>query len=269
LESDPAEGAARAALLQAGFDARGLHLLPGGRRNRVFRAGRVAAKVFLPGSANPLFPNDPALEWRALAHLRGTGLAPEPLARDHVNGLEVILSRFVDGNEPAPPLAAAALGRLHGLDGSGFPLRLVSVAELTALASQLLRRSGATGLSLPGPPDPGPCAPAFIHGDATPANFLAGGIWADWQCPARGDAAFDLALYLSPGMRLAYGRGLLTADEQAGFLAAYPDAAVAARYRALKPLFGFLLAAYCLWRAAEGEADYGPAAKAELRALSA
>jgi len=50
-------------------------------------------------------------------------------------------------------------------------------------------------------------------------------------------------------------------------LAAYPDAAAVAHYRALQPLFAWRMAAYCQWRLEQGQADYARARDVELASL--
>lgn len=120
----------------------------------------------------------------------------------------------------------------------------------------------------PAVPPGGPAVP--IHRDPVPGNVIVGADGLrliDWQCPALGDPAEDLAVFLSPAMQQLYRGAPLAEDEVRAFLNAYPDHAVVARWSALRPWFGRRMAAYCLWQAARGAADYGHAAGLELAAL--
>jgi len=113
-------------------------------------------------------------------------------------------------------------------------------------------------------------ARAFLHGDPVPANFVMterGAVLIDWQCPASGDPCEDIAIYLSPAMQSLYGGTPLSPEEMEAFFAAYDDAETAARYRAMAPAYHWRMAAYCLWMADRGHADYGNAARLEIEAL--
>ena len=100
-----------------------------------------------------------------------------------------------------------------------------------------------------------------------PGNIIAtpnGPVLIDWQCPARGDPAEDLATFLSPAMHWLYRGKLPDEAERAQFLDAYPDPVVVDRYLRLAPLFRWRMAAHCLWKAERGAADYATALKLEL-----
>ena len=103
-----------------------------------------------------------------------------------------------------------------------------------------------------------------------PGNIITGpqGITLiDWQCPALGDPAEDLAAFLSPAMQWLYRGQTLTPDQEQVFLSAYPNPETTARYRALKPLFHWRMAAHCLWKSERGAQDYATALRLELQAL--
>ena len=173
---------------------------------------------------------------------------------------------------------ARLLGRLHRLPLPGdLPQRAADPAALLAAGDAMLREAGAdahrrlAGLR-PVPmelPEPA-VKPALVHRDVVPANVIlgpAGPVLIDWQCPARGDPAEDLASALSPAMQALYGKESLDQAAIAQFLDAYPDPAVVARYRRHRPFFLWRTAAYCLWKAARGDGDYRDAFALELRAL--
>jgi thiamine kinase len=234
--------------------------LSGGRTNRLWRVGDTVVKAYDPAAASPLFPNDPVAEARALALLGPLGLAPRLLG----DGAGWVAYAHVEGDagqgDPAP--VARALHRLHQLRPAGFRSAALGSAALLAQARAI---AGACTGPLPPPPaDPGivPAPACLIHGDAVPGNVIAGpqGVTLiDWQCPALGDPAEDLATFLSPAMQWLYRGATLPKADAERFLAAYPDAAVVARYRALARVFRWRMAAHCLWKAERGAPDYARA----------
>lgn len=270
-----------AGILPAGAGWAPLH---GGRTNASWRVsgggGAFVVKLFRPGSGTPLFPNDPEAEAAALTALTDTGLAPRLLAKAITPaGASVVYAHVAGrgwrpGDDPAD--VARALARLHREPAPPvLPEASSEPAALRAQALGMLAGLGEAGAALAAR-EPTPAAglpavrPVFLHGDATASNTLVtpGGItFIDWQCPARGDPGLDLAIFLSPAMQTVSGNRPLTATETARFLSAYRDETVAARYRALAPLFHWRMAAYCLWRAARGDEGYREAAALELAQL--
>jgi thiamine kinase len=256
--------------------------LPGGRTNRVWLIGTGAAavvcKVYARGDDNPLYPNLADDEFAALMALRGSGLAPEPVGRLHGTDMEVVLYGHVAGQawsgDPAP--VARLLGRVHAIPpGQGLRLLQSGDAALRAQIRGILATCGDRhGLpsDIPSAPVAPVSRPALIHTDVVAGNIIVNGATLaliDWQCPALGDPAEDLASFLSPAMQSLYGNAPLEASATARFLAAYPDAGIAARYRLLAPLFHWRIAAYCQWKAERGAADYAPARDLERAALDA
>ncbi|EAQ03048.1 hypothetical protein OB2597_12928 [Pseudooceanicola batsensis HTCC2597] len=254
--------------------------LRGGRTNRVWRmagaAGDLVLKLYLPGAETPLFPNDPEAEFRILSRLAPAGLAPSPVARLKGAFGHALIYRFLEGPTWDRDLVAMArlLHRVHGMappQGLG-PLPSGS-AELRAQARGILSRCrGAADPALArletrvaARPAVPPCAaPRLIHRDPVAGNVIdtaRGPVLIDWQCPALGDPCEDLAIVLSPFMQRAYLGHLLTEDEAATFLAAYPDAETVARYRRLAPFFHWRMAAYALWCEENGR-DAGPTDRA-------
>ncbi len=91
----------------------------------------------------------------------------------------------------------------------------------------------------------------------------------DWQCPAIGDPCEDIALFLSPAMQHLYRGSPLSPGEEVEFLGAYAQPATVSRYQALRPWYGWRMAAYCLWRVENGSTDYEEALQLELGILQA
>jgi thiamine kinase len=242
--------------------------LSGGRSNRLWRVGPVVIKSYDRAAASPLFPNDPVAEARALSNLGPQGLAPRLVAV----GAGWLAYGFVEGDvwnsDPAP--VARHLFQLHRARRPLFRVAPMGSAAVLAAGQRIARH--CAGPLPPAPPDPGvapPPAPRLIHGDAVPGNVITGpdGVTLiDWQCPALGDPAEDLATFLSPAMQLLYRGNVLTHAEAEAFLAAYPDPQVIQRYRLLAPLYRWRIAAHCLWKSERGAADYGKALKLELAA---
>lgn len=235
------------------------HPLTGGRTNHVWRVGGLVIKSYTLDAATPLFPNDPQAEARALEVFSPLGLAPALRAR----GADWVIYDHIPGSmwQGDPEPVALALHRLHSVTGvKGFrPLP----NGTAALRQDALRVAQGSGLSsLPDVPDLPPVAPCPVHADAVAGNVVLsanGAMLIDWQCPGLGDPAEDIATFLSPLMQWLYTGRVLTADQRARFLAAYPDPATVDRFRALEPLFNWRLRAHCAHRAARGDDDYARA----------
>jgi aminoglycoside phosphotransferase len=245
--------------------ATGWHPLRGGRVNRLWRAGDVVVKLYDPAGASPLFPNSAADESRALRFAAPQGLSPRLLAEGRAGGADWLAWNHAPGTpwQSDPAIPARLLARLHALPPPP------AFRPRPGGSAAILAQGTAIGAPWPAPPDPGlpPCpAPAPLHGDPVPGNILTDGTCAlliDWQCPATGDPAEDIALFLSPAMQWLYRGAPLTPAETAAFLAAYGNPATVARYRRLAPLLHWRIAAHCGWRAARGDAGYGAALQQE------
>ena len=284
--SDPDAGlmpdSLAAALTARGFGRAAAEWSPlgGGRTNRVWRldgaAEGVVCKLYRAEAGTPLFPNDPAAERSALAALAGTALAPAFRDRLRWAGQTCLVYRFVPGQAGAAGAvetlrALAALHRLTSPEGlrraaSGADAILEEGRRMLRDASDAnrMRLIGTSPMVQDLPPGPA----AFLHGDPVPSNVVArpeGGVaFIDWQCPATGDPVHDIALALSPSMRLANGLGPLTAGETASALDAYGDAEVARRYRCWRPALAWRLACHAAWRLARGDDAYRAGLDAEL-----
>lgn len=258
--------------------------LQGGRTNALWRVdapgGAVVVKLFRPGTDTPLFRNDPDAEAQALAALAGSGLAPALRARGETALGPSLIYGHVAGRVWRPEDGVAPVARaLAGLHRFTAPANLPSArGDADALRDHgrdILEMVGAPGRALAGdqpelPRSVPPVEHVFLHGDCTAGNALvadSGVTFIDWQCPAKGDPTIDLAVFLSPAMQAVSGNRPLSASEELTFLDAYGNAAVADRYHALAPLHHWRIAAYCLWRAARGDAGYEDAAKLEVERL--
>ena len=257
--------------------------LAGGRTNRVWRvqvAGGddLVCKLYRGRDSNPLFGNDPEAEFACLSALAGQAIAPDPVRMLVRDSGTVLLYRYLEGlvwHQGVEPVSEL-LRRVHASPPpAGLRRSPVGGAAVLAQADTILagvpggaarrlhERRPQVGTSLPS-------ALSFLHGDVVPANLLQtpkGLRLIDWQCPALGDPVDDLACFLSPAMQVVYGDGPLDADQAPAFLECYDDPQVSARYEALRPAYHYRMAAYCLWRVQQGNADYSAAFEAELAAL--
>lgn len=241
--------------------------IAGGRVNRLWRVGDLVVKLFATDGASQLFPNDAQAEARALRRMAPFGLAPDLRAE----GAGWIAYRHVPGRawRRGPQAVAAALARVHAIPGDGF--RDLPSGSGAILAQGLAIAAQCRGALPPPPVDTGVSphpVPGLIHGDPVPGNLIVASSGAvcliDWQCPARGDPAEDLAMFLSPAMQRIYRGRPLSAAETAAFLNACPCAETVARLRALWPLFRWRMAAHCLWKAERGAPGYAEALALEL-----
>lgn len=244
--------------------------LSGGRVNRLWRVGDTVVKLFQPNGESPLFPNDRQAETLALEALAGMGLAPILTAQ----GPDWVAYRYVPGAiwRKDPRLVARTLTALHQRANLNLPAFRKGANGSAALLAQAKAIAALCNAKLPHPPQdpsmpPGPAC--LIHGDAVPGNMIEAEdrlTLIDWQCPALGDATEDLATFLSPAMQWLYRGRVLDAADTASFLDACPRP-TADRYRHLAPLYHWRMAAHCLWKAEQGDADYATALTLELAAL--
>lgn len=241
--------------------------LSGGRTNQVWRAGNLVIKKYAAQGASLLFPNDPIAEAQALAHFGPLGMAPTLVGQ----GSGWIAYDFVLGTcwrEGAGDVARL-LGRVHSTKIPGNTFRQTPIGS-QALRCSAVNAQAAVGFQgdLPDVPDVPVISGSVLHGDAVPANIVRrpnGDLCLiDWQCPAIGDPADDLAIFLSPAMQMIYRGFPLSSDESTAFLNSYPDHKIVERYLSLRPLYHFRMAMHCLSRANRGEVVYADGAKLEL-----
>ncbi len=233
-------------------------------------------KLYETARSNPLFANDPALERESLIAMAGTGMVPHVADHGVFEGRAWLAYAHITGTPWTEDAAHVAqlLGRLH--DQPAWPgLRRGSngSADLAAQAEDILSRClerAALAALKPSGQVPPLKRRQVIHGDPVPGNLLAHDgtlTLIDWQCPALGDPAEDLNLFLSPAMQFLYRGAVLSRAEEDAFLAAYPDPRVVGRTLALKPWFHWRMAAYCLWKAEAGGEKDREAMQLELAAL--
>lgn len=256
--------------------------LPGGRVNHLWRVrgqGRDrVVKLYCRNGESPLFPNDPRAELAVMQALAGKQLAPESGRLFTTPVGQCLMYGHVAGELWSEGAAAVAklLANVHDAPPPAA-LRQAPVGAEALLAQGVAILAGCSGprrkllASLMPEAREGPAGRlTLIHGDPVAGNMVAspdGLRLIDWQCPAIGDPAEDLAIFLSPAMQSLYLGRRLSAVEEAEFLAAYPDDRVVARLHHLRAIFHWRMAAHCLWRATRGDADYADALELELDAL--
>ncbi|MEZ5673950.1 Phosphotransferase enzyme family protein [Thalassovita litoralis] len=252
--------------------------LHGGQTNSLWRVGDRVVKCFAAQDGNPRFPNDPGQEITMLRYLSGQAIAPRLLGRaDHL-GMTCLVYEHLAGKSWHQDAAqvGALLRRVHSLPapnglrvlpgGSDAVFQQVQsiLPDLPVdLAARLNRKRPTHSV-------PASQVRVLLHGDVVPGNIVVapqGARLIDWQCPAQGDPAEDLAIFLSPAMQLIYRGGPLSDQERADFLVAYDDPAVCARVQAMQPWHHWAMAAYCGWKAARGAQNYAQAMALELAEL--
>jgi aminoglycoside phosphotransferase (APT) family kinase protein len=272
-------------------------LLAGGYRNQVWkvRAGRgfVIEKQYAedPGSPNPMYPNLPDHEAAAMAHLAGTGCAPELVSYrppEHHHGAQVVYryvtgTQWMRGVEDVARLLSTVhhlqpprgLRRLHRSATEALAHADVVVADTPSVRS----RSRMADARPDGMVHRPARRPSLVHTDCGPGNIVRtryGLVLIDWQCPGVGDPVEDIACFLSPAMMILYATTPHTAAARQAFLDAYGDEQVVRRYLRDGPAWHFRIASYCVWRAhrlarhqPEVAARYRTALDAELELLAA
>ena len=240
-----------------------VEILAGGYLNQVYRVRGAEAdwvvKRFSMSSEVGLFPNLPAAEAQALERLAPTGAAPPPIAFiEDDPGAPVLVYHFYAGHSWRQDVGQVArlLHCIADVDPSGFrdvpmvPRHILEQGDMFADRCDAGMRQRLRA-ARPAPVDMAPGPRRLIHTDFGPGNLIVGaeGLKAiDWQCPAAGDQAEDLAAFLSPAFQILYGRTPLTIEEEEGFLSVYDDDATVARLRILRPFFDWRMAAYCALR---------------------
>ena len=272
-------------------------LLAGGYRNDVWKVrsanGYVIEKHYAedPGSPNPMYPNLPDHEAHALAHLAGTGCAPELVSYRTAHDREgaQVVYRFVAGTRWRRGTADVArlLHVVHHLPAPRGMRRLHRSAtealahadEVVADTSSAVARARMAAARPSGPAGRPVRRPSLVHTDCGPGNLVRsrdGLVLIDWQCPGVGDAVEDIACFLSPAMMILYSAAPHGATARSAFLEAYDDAGVVERYHRDGPAWHYRIASYCVWRAhslagrqPEIAARYNAALAAELAFLAA
>ncbi|TYB84922.1 phosphotransferase family protein [Oceaniovalibus sp. ACAM 378] len=255
--------------------------LPGGRTNIVWRVDTgsrsLVCKLHCHDRATPLFPNDPDAELAAMRFMAPLGLAPGgAMSLNTVAGPCLIYDHVPDR---AIPVTASDIGRtLSRVHDQAPPVGLRRVADdipaILAQAEDILRTLPVAlraRLATHRPAFHADALPArlcLLHGDPAPDNILAtpdGPILIDWQCPAAGDPAHDLAVFLSPAMHVLAGRPPLSETDRHACLVAH---GAAQRFAAVEPAHLWRMAVHCGWRLAHGESDCKAAMEAELERLN-
>ena len=235
----------------------------GGRTNHSWKVTHSdichVVKLYASDDRNPLFPNDPSQEAAILAHLSGTGLAPELVDTTQTRLGTVLIYAHLPGAtwQAGAADVARLFHRLHHIrppvslrhapDGSAA-LKRQTLAILDQCHSAQAQELAAICPAAEVPPSG---RSVLLHADPVPGNIIDTGsalCLIDWQCPAIGDPCEDIAIFLSPAMQLAYRGKTLDSGEVEAFLAAYSDPEIVSRYRALAPWFHWRMAAYCLWK---------------------
>lgn len=241
-------------------------LFAGGYKNQVFRIrdgnADLVAKLYLASAAddNPYYPNHPELEALALRHLAGRGLAPELVAWT-AEGEEpaLLVYRFVDGQVWSHGEASAAhlIAAVHAVPPPEGMRRVAdNPASICDHGSRMLLMAGGNAelerLRPADPSDAPPAATVLLHTDCGPGNIIVatdGAKLIDWQCPALGDAAEDIACFLSAAMMRLYRRPPHDEAGRERFLLAYGAGDAVERYRRHAASYHWRIACYCAYRA--------------------
>jgi hypothetical protein len=238
--------------------------LKGGAWNDVFRIrsdkADIVIKRFVNMPEGSLFPNLPHGEALALERLSGLAVAPEPVAfyPETEWGAALVYQfhpgKSWDGN--VLPVAQLQKRKL-GVDTSGFREVPIDCEGILAQGDALFARC-ENDHRVEAFRKYRPKARAFaplgrrvlIHTDVGPTNLIDGpqGVrLIDWQCPAAGDPAEDVASFLAPALQILSFRAPLSLAERMAFLAEYADPAMQERLAVLEPCYVYRMAGYsCL-----------------------
>ena len=252
--------------------------LTGGRSNLVWSvataAGDRICKLYDERAQTPLFPNDPAAERIALESLRGSGLAPVVRDAGSCPSGRFLVYDAVPGRTGSgdPAEIVRRLAELHRkVPPAGLRAMSLDAARIIDEGHGMLSACGRLDLASrqPEAPEAEAAPQVFLHGDPVPSNILDAGdriVFVDWQCPAAGDAVFDLAVFLSPSMQIASGRRPFDEADILRVIASYGSGSVSRRFLAWRPLLTWRFACYAAWKARNDE-SYARGLEAELALL--
>ncbi|WP_109822877.1 aminoglycoside phosphotransferase family protein [Leucothrix arctica] len=277
--------------------------LCGGMTNQVYLLTqgevRVTVKMYDTSTqaTNPLYPNLPAIEVRALDYLSQSELAPQLLdswEKQTVNRCETsatLVYEYLAGSVWQSDTIAVAqlLSRLHNSTVTPPPDWLrplpLSAYEACLHGDAILLQVNAPEISRlkqlrPNSPSREQVVEkSFVHGDCWGGNFIQSEMGLrliDWQCPGVGDAVEDITNFLSPGMMSFCRDEPLSDDERQDFFKSYDNAAVIERYKRDTASWHWRLACYYLYRQAhlndvnpELSDGYGEALAKEVAYLQA
>jgi thiamine kinase-like enzyme len=255
------------------------HAQTGGRTNKVWRlVGKedLICKLYIETKTNPLFNNNPEVEYRCLLWLDGSDIAPKPYKFLKTPIGEVLLYNFIKGEIWSNDVETVS-ELLDRIRKHKYPKRLRTLSNLPSDIKQIgfeiinklndYHKNELMNIC----PDvsTSDIEPVLLHTDVVPGNLIIGkkGLrLIDWQCPAIGDPIVDIMMFLSPGMHEIYGSGKLSMKDHETFLMNLTPK-LRSRYNILGPLYHWRLAAYCFWKAEQGFIEYEKAALAEINLL--
>ncbi|RVU85786.1 aminoglycoside phosphotransferase family protein [Leucothrix sargassi] len=261
--------------------------LRGGMTNQAFLLEQAGVKRTVKvydlrhDTDNPMYPNLPEVEALTLTKLSGLKLAPSLLGqwqtRDEQRSTTtaVLVYEYIEGHAWRSGTAAVArlLSALHDTDVLGastwlrkLPCSAQAVCEhgdrmLQAHALSKYTQSDvlAKPMTLEQLQALRPSQPntqlisdlSFVHGDCWGGNIIQNEkalTLIDWQCPGLGDAAEDIANFLSPGMMSFCRETPLSETEKQAFFDAYEDQTVIKRYKRDAASWHWRLACYYYYR---------------------
>jgi len=276
MQGPPEELVALLAQRHGGPEADGWTPLTGGQTNRSWRVqvGGAAwvVKLFRQDADNPLFPNSARNETALLRRLAPIGLAPRLIDAQTTAFGPCLLYTYQEGSpwHGDPALAARALSLLHRQDLNDLPDGLRHLEggsdHLTAQTERIVDRLPVSAQKHLRTLRPDGSVPAtdhlvLLHGDLVPGNVIVDGsrvTLIDWQCPAIGDPVEDLAIFLSPAMQHIYRGRPLSDAEKSAFIMGYDNQNISQRIELMAPWYHWRMAAYCAWKAAQGQQKSEP-----------
>ena len=276
-------------------DGQNWQVQSGGRSNFVWRLveSNLICKLYNTADINnPFYPNDPAAEWACLTALHKTAMTPRPKMAMQTPFGAVLLYHYVAGqswqNDTAP--VAHLIEQIHATPAppevkiAHTPLQMMRDTQQILHDISCDKTDGGLRDFIPllSAPLHAPMYKSITNPVLTHTDIVAGNLICDktrpktplclidWQCPALGDGAVDLASFISPAMQTLYRGTPLSPDETARFLTTFTDQNLVARYHQLAVLYHWRIAVYCHWRVVKhGFSDYARARDAEIAHLQA
>ena len=223
----------------------------------------MVVKQFRTDAINPMFPNMPDAEARALKTLTPLGLSPAFIDYlPDVEGGPVLIYQYVEGNQWTRDYDAVGrlFRKLHDAHiTEDFRMLSVEPVDILAQAREALNTLPVDSVDrvaleacCPVPiSHPGLVRRSLIHTDTGPGNLIQNSdslVLIDWQCPGLGDPVEDITCFISPGMQILYNSEPLSCHDIDMVLESYGDPAVTERFRQLRVYYHYRFLSYYVFR---------------------
>ena len=255
--------------------------LSGGHSNCLWRVetltGTIVVKSYPKVWNNPVFGNSPELESLSLELFAPLNVSPAKLGGGTADGAAFLVYEHL--NQVDKPVCTEEVGRLlrqvHKVDlsksslgnvAAQAPNPIISLLQTDTIWPEKLKMAleeAQQNISKSK-------VRCLLHGDPTLSNIVQsenGLRLLDWQCPRLGDPCWDIAVFMSPAMRMAYGHSEIISEEADQFFYGYGEQTVRDRFETKQTSYSAIFAAYSFLQMQKGQLEYTTGFEAEMALL--